>query len=166
MTPLLVATCVGLEPLSPLRAGEVGQLKPPSPLLAQAEPQLKPPSPLLAQAEPQLKPPSPLRACMGLFWAVGAVHWCCGFHAGLYSSHHLEVFPVHSNMLPGNSKMAWGMHQSGRRLVQFPFFARMATRTWATTSSMTRRSDHRIRMTVHPARSRLRCRRCSASILS
>ena len=20
---------------------------------------------------------------MGLFWAVGAAHWCCGFHAGL-----------------------------------------------------------------------------------
>ena len=20
---------------------------------------------------------------MGLFWVVGAVHWCCGFHAGL-----------------------------------------------------------------------------------
>ena len=40
---------------------------------------VKPVSPLWAGEVGQLKPVSPLRAWIGLFWAVGAVHWCCGF---------------------------------------------------------------------------------------
>ena len=31
----------------------------------------------------RVKPVSPLQAWLGLFWAVGGVHWCRGFHARL-----------------------------------------------------------------------------------
>ena len=47
---------LAVKPVSPLRAGEVGQLKPPSPLRA--------------GEVGQLKPVSPLRAWIVLFWAV------------------------------------------------------------------------------------------------
>lgn len=40
---------------------------------------VKPASPLRVCLVGVVKPASPLRALMGLFWAVGAVHWCCGF---------------------------------------------------------------------------------------
>ena len=42
----------------------------------------------------------------------------------------------------------------------------IAARTWATTSSMSFRSDQRTRITFQPARSRSLWRRCSASMLS
>ena len=40
---------------------------------------VKPASPLRVWLVGVVKPASPLLARMGLFWAVGAVHWCRGF---------------------------------------------------------------------------------------
>ena len=65
VTPLLVATCVGLKPPSPLRAGDVGKLKPSSPLLA--------------CARVGLKPSSPLRVRNGCFWRVFRLQRCHRF---------------------------------------------------------------------------------------
>ena len=49
---------------------------------------VKPASPLWVWLVGVVKPVSPLRARMGVFWAVGAVHWCCGFQVRVSAAVH------------------------------------------------------------------------------